>query len=50
VIFKNNAKEVKLSETLDKKPLGPGTYLMNVVAHNTTSRVVFTVGDEKGVK
>jgi hypothetical protein len=23
---------------------------MNVVAHNTTSRVVFTVGDEKGEK
>lgn len=48
VVFKSNAKELKLSETLDKKPLAPGTYLMNVVAHNATSRVVFTVTDGKG--
>ena len=48
VIFKNKAKEVKLNETIDKKTLKPGTYLMNVVAHNTTSRVVFTVSEKKG--
>ncbi len=33
---------------MDKKPLKPGTYLMNVVAHGTTSRVVFTVEDKSG--
>ena len=37
IIFKNKAKEAKLSDTLDKKTLKPGTYLMNVVAHNAIS-------------
>jgi hypothetical protein len=48
VIFKNKAREMKLNETIDKKVLKPGTYLMNVVAHNATSRVVFTVSEKKG--
>lgn len=47
IVFKQNVKEVKLSETMDKKPLRPGTYLMNLVAHGSTSRVVFTVSDGK---
>ena len=48
VIFKTKAASGKLSETLDKKLLKPGTYLMNVVAFNKTSRVVFTVSAKKG--
>ena len=48
VIFSQNARETKLSATMDKKPLKPGTYLMNIVAHGTTSRVVFTVEDKSG--
>ena len=48
IIFARNAREVKLNATMDKKPLAPGTYLMNVVAHNKTSRVVFTVADKDG--
>ena len=37
-----------LFRSIDKKVLKPGTYLMNVVAHNATSRVVFTVSEKKG--
>ena len=48
VVFKQKAKELKLSETIDKKKLKPGTYLMNVVAHSKTSRVLFTVSEKKG--
>ena len=48
VIFARETKEVLLNATIDKKPLPAGTYLMNVVAHNKTSRVVFTVGDKEG--
>jgi hypothetical protein len=48
VIFTQNAKEAKLNATMDKKPLKPGTYLMNIVAHNATSRVVFTIEDKTG--
>ena len=43
VIFAQDTNEVKLDQTMDKQKLGPGTYLMNVVAHQKTSRVVFTV-------
>ena len=50
VIFGQKTKVVKLNATMDKKPLGPGTYLMNVVAHNKTSRVVFTVGGDAAMK
>lgn len=48
VMFNQNAKETKLNATMDKKPLKPGTYLMNIVAHNKTSRVVFTIEDKTG--
>ncbi len=48
VIYKQKAKEAKLSDTFDKKMLKPGTYLMNLVAHSSTSRVVFTVSEKSG--
>ncbi len=41
---------VKLTETMDKKPLNPGRYLVNVVAHGATSRVLFVVADPDGSK
>ena len=44
-MFAQKADQVKLNATLDKKVLKPGRYLMNVVAHSKTSRVVFTVDD-----
>ena len=47
-IFGQNTEMLKLDATLTKKPLKPGTYLMNIVAHGTTSRVVFTIADPKG--
>jgi hypothetical protein len=50
ILFVKEAKEVKLDATMDKKRLVPGTYLMNVVAHSKTSRVVFTVGEPGKVK
>ena len=50
VIFAKDTREVKLNATIDKKPLAPGTYLMNVVAHSKTSRVVFTVGEPGKIK
>jgi len=48
VIFTQNTASTPLNATMDKKPLKPGTYLMNIVAHNTTARVVFTVEDPAG--
>jgi hypothetical protein len=33
---------------MDKLPLKPGRYLINVVAHGVTSRVVFLVEDADG--
>lgn len=48
VILANKAKSVKLNATMDKKPLRPGRYLANVVAHGGTSRVVFVVEDKTG--
>lgn len=47
-IFAQNSDVLKLEATLKKEALKPGTYLMNVVAHGTTSRVVFTIADPKG--
>ena len=47
-IFAPNSDTLSLVATLKKEPLKPGTYLMNVVAHGTTSRVVFTLADPKG--
>lgn len=48
VILANKAKSVMLNATMDKKPLRPGRYLANVVAHGGTSRVVFVVEDKTG--
>ncbi len=48
VILANKAKSVKLNATMDKKPLKPGRYLANIVAHGGTSRVVFVVEDKSG--
>jgi len=45
VIFAQNTAEVKLSDTMDKTQLAPGSYLANIVAHNKTSRIVFHVGE-----
>jgi hypothetical protein len=47
-IFAQKTNQVKLSATMDKKRLKPGRYLANIVAHNTTSRVVFVVEDPSG--
>jgi len=45
IIFAQNTAEVKLSDTMDQKPLAPGSYLANIVAHNKTSRIVFHIGE-----
>ncbi len=48
VIFAQNTDRTPMNATMDKKPLPPGTYLMNIVAHQATARVVFTVEDPSG--
>ncbi|MGJ8695499.1 MAG: hypothetical protein ACSHYF_04225 [Verrucomicrobiaceae bacterium] len=52
IIFAQNTAEVSLKDTKDRtmqpKPLAPGTYLANIVAHGKTSRVVFTVQGNDG--
>ena len=50
VYFVKEKNAVKLTETMDKKPLKPGRYLVNVVANGTTSRVVFEVEGAEGAK
>src|SRR5690606_28827981 len=50
VIFVQNTASVTMDTTMDKQPLKPGTYLMNIVAHGATARVVFTVEDPAGEK
>ncbi|MFT6238149.1 MAG: hypothetical protein ACJAQT_000219 [Akkermansiaceae bacterium] len=47
-IFAQNSDTLKLEATLKEEALKPGTYLINVGAHGTTSRVVFTIADPKG--
>ncbi len=47
-IFATNTDSLKLDQSLKKTALKPGTYLMNLVAHGTTSRVVFQVADPAG--
>lgn len=47
-LFAPNADSLPLKATLKKEALQPGTYLMNVVAHGKTSRVLFTIADPKG--
>ena len=48
VMFAQKTKSTKLNATMDKKPLAPGRYLANIVAHGGTSRVVFVVEDKSG--
>lgn len=48
VIVAQNTDRTAMNATTDKKPLPPGTYLMNIVAHQATARVVFTVEDPAG--
>ncbi|BDS06371.1 hypothetical protein NT6N_14110 [Oceaniferula spumae] len=48
IIFARTTKSTKLDATMDKKPLKPGRYLINVVANGATSRVVFVVDDKSG--
>lgn len=48
IIFARTAKSTKLNATIDKKPLKPGRYLANIVAHGGTSRVVFVIEDKSG--
>ncbi len=44
IILIQGSSKTKLSGTMDKKPLEPGTYIMNVVISSKgTSRVMFTV-------
>ena len=33
----------KLNETMDKKPLPPGTYIANIVSNSRTARVLFEI-------
>ena len=47
-IYAPKAKSLPLISTLKKETLKPGTYLMNVVAHGKTARVVFTIADPQG--
>jgi hypothetical protein len=50
VILLQNTNKIKLSNTMSKKKLAPGEYIMNIVAEGKTSRVKFTVktpGKEK---
>jgi len=48
IYFVKNAKSVKLNQTMDKKTLSPGRYLLNIVAHGTTARVVFLIEGDAG--
>ena len=48
IIFAQNTASTPMNATMDKKPLPPGTYLMNIVANQATARVVFTVEDPAG--
>lgn len=50
IILLQNTNKINLSNTMSKKKLAPGEYIMNVVAEGKTSRVKFTVktpGKEK---
>lgn len=43
IIMVNGASNAKLNQTMSKKPLSAGQYLMNIVVGSNTSRVTFTV-------
>jgi len=44
VIFARDVDQVKLDASMDGRKLTPGTYLANIVAENSTARIVFRVG------
>lgn len=43
IIMVNGTSSAKLNQTMSKKPLPAGQYLMNIVVGSNTSRVTFTV-------
>ncbi len=43
VIMIQGGKKVKMDQTVDKKKLAAGNYIMNIVAGDKTARVKFTV-------
>jgi hypothetical protein len=43
IILVQNGNRTSLDATIDKSTLPPGTYIMNIVYANVTSRVFFTV-------
>ena len=47
-LFVQNSDSLGLVATLKKEPLKPGTYLLNVVAHGKTARIVFSIVDPEG--
>jgi len=49
VIFATDTKQVKLTDTMDRKTLAPGSYLANILAHGKTARIVFQVGEPNQV-
>ena len=43
IILVNQSNKTKLNKTMDKSALKPGNYLMNVVADQKSSRILFEV-------
>lgn len=43
IILVNGSNKFKLNQTMSKKTLPPGNYMMNIMANNVTSRILFTV-------
>lgn len=43
IIMIQGGKQVKMDQTVDKKKLAAGNYIMNIVAGDKTARVKFTV-------
>ncbi|MFN5540190.1 MAG: hypothetical protein ACK481_09070 [Candidatus Melainabacteria bacterium] len=43
IILVNQSNKTKLNKTMDKAALQPGNYLMNVVADQKSSRILFEV-------
>lgn len=48
ILMAEGTNRTSLDQTMDKAKLAPGTYLMNVVAGGTTSRVLFTISGDVG--
>ncbi len=47
-IFAANSDQLALVATLKNEALQPGTYLMSVLAHGKSARLVFTIADPEG--